>query len=472
MWHSVRLWLRRILWQNDLMPRDAQKPQFFRTLRVKNVNQIGVLASLLGVVARHGVSVGDIRTVHQSRTLMVRDIDLLVESLDELDILLAELDRMPESTVLELRDDVLSAHVGGKIKVVSQQPIDTFAELGRVYTPGVGEVCRRIYENAAMADHYTIIPNTAAIVSDGSAVLGLGNLGALASMPVLEGKAALLAHLVGVNAIPIALRSQDPDDIVAAVIEISPTFGVIQLEDIASPKCFDIEPRVQDAVGVAVFHDDQHGTAAVVLAALINACRLVETSPQGLCIGQIGLGAAGLAIARAVMHYTGEPVRGADRAPDAVERLVAGGGVASDIEEICGTCDVVITTTGQPGLIAPSMVRPGQIIFALSNPRPEIDATEALTAGARIAEGGSAINNLLCYPGACRGLLDAGAKRSSLEVFQAAGEALVAVTPQGQLLPSPLERPVHAAVARAVARACLDLGLATRDLDPDYFAEE
>ncbi len=454
------------------MPREPQKPQFFRTLRVRNVNQVGVLAAVLGVIARHGASVGDIRTVHQSRTFMVRDIDLLVESLAELDVLLAEVDQMPESTVLELRDDVLSAHVGGKIRVVSQQPIDTFAELGRVYTPGVGEVCRRIHENAEMANHYTIIPNTVAIVSDGSAVLGLGNLGPLAAMPVLEGKAALLAQLVGVNAIPIALRSQDPDDIVAAVTAISPTFGVIQLEDIASPKCFDVEPRVQAAVDVAVFHDDQHGTAAVVLAALINACHLAETQPHSLSIGQVGLGAAGLAIARAVMRYTGQPVLGADRVPEAIHRLVASGGTASDLEEICGKCDVVISTTGQPGLITPSMVRPGQIIFALSNPRPEIDAAEALQAGARIAEGGAAINNLLCYPGACRGLLDAGAKRAPPNVFQAASEAIVVGTPAGQLLPSPLERSVHRAVARAVARSCLDLGLSTRDLDPDYFAEE
>lgn len=454
------------------MPRDPQRPQFSRTLRVKNVNQVGVLAAVLGVVARHGGSAGDIRIVHQSRTYVVRDIDLLVESLAGLDDILAEFARMPETAVLELRDEVLSAHVGGKIKVVSRLPIDTFAELGRVYTPGVGEVCRRIFEDPEMADHYTIIPNTVAIVSDGSAVLGLGNLGPRAAMPVLEGKAALMAHLVGVNAIPIALRSQDSDDIVAAVAAIAPTFGVIQLEDIASPRCFEIEPRVQDAVDVAVFHDDQHGTAAVVLAALINACHLAEASLLSLRIGQVGLGAAGLAIARAVMHYSGRPVLGTDKAPEALGRFARFGGTASDLEEICGTCDVVISTTGQAGLIQPSMVRPGQIVFALSNPRPEIDPAEALHAGARIAEGGAAINNLLCYPGACRGLLDAGAKRSAPEVFQAASEAIVAVTPEGSLLPSPLGRPVHAAVARAVARACVDLGVATRDLDPDYSAEE
>ncbi|HET8944409.1 MAG TPA: NAD-dependent malic enzyme, partial [Dehalococcoidia bacterium] len=370
------------------MPRDPQVPQFFRTLRVKNVNQIGVLASVLSVIAKHGGSVGDIRTVQQSRTFMVRDIDIIMETLEEFDALVVDFDSHEETTVVELRDEVLTAHLGGKIRVVSRAPIDTFADLGRVYTPGVGEVCRRISEDARLADNYTIIPNTCAIVSDGSAVLGLGNLGATASMPVLEGKAALMAHLAGVNAIPIALKSQEPDDIVEAVAAISATFGVIQLEDIASPKCFDVEPALQEKVDVAVFHDDQHGTAAVVLATLINACRLTGLSLGGLRVGQIGLGAAGLAIARSVMHYTGNPVMGADRVQGPMDRLASWGGTPATIEEICARCDVVIATTGRPGLIEPAMVRPGQFIFALSNPRPEIDAAEALEAGARIAESG------------------------------------------------------------------------------------
>jgi malate dehydrogenase (oxaloacetate-decarboxylating) len=379
---------------------------------------------------------------------------------------------MPETTVVEVRDEVLSAHVGGKIRVISRLPIETFADLGRVYTPGVGEVCRRINEDPRMAERYTAISNTVAVVSDGSAVLGLGNLGPVAAMPVLEGKAALLASLVGVNAVPLALRSQEPDDIVATVRCLAPSFGTIQLEDIASPRCFEVEPRVQESVDVAVFHDDQHGTAAVVLAALLNACRLERLDLTKLRIGQIGLGAAGLAIARATMHYTGRPVLGADKVPDALQRLAGFGGTPADLEEICGTCDVVIATTGQAGLIRPEMVRRGQIIFGLSNPRPEIDAAEALRAGARIAEGGAAINNLLCYPGACRGLLDTGARRASPEVFRAASEAIVAVTPAGQLLPSPLDRKVHAAVARRVARTCVDGGVATREPDADYFAEE
>lgn len=454
------------------MPREPQKPQFFRTLRVKNVNRVGVLASVLRAIANHEGRVGDIRTVSESRTAIVRDVDVLVESLPDLDKVLADLDAMPETTVQEVRDEVLSAHVGGKIRVISKSPIDTFAELRRVYTPGVSEVCRRIHEGPPMADLYTAISNTVAIVSDGSAVLGLGNLGPVPSMPVLEGKAALLAHLVGVSAVPLALRTQDPDEIVAAVSWFSPSFGLIQLEDIASPRCFDIEPRVQDAVDVAVFHDDQHGTAAVVLAALINGCHLAGLRSADMRIGQIGLGAAGLAIARAAMHHTGRPVLGADKVPDATERLARFGGTPSDLEEICGTCNVVIAATGMPGLIKPEMVRPGQIIFAISNPRPEIDAAEAMAAGAKIAEGGTAINNLLCYPGACRGFLDAGARRSTPQVFQAASEAIVAMTPEGQLLPNPLDRAVHAGVARRVARACVDGGFATRELDDDYFSEE
>jgi malate dehydrogenase (oxaloacetate-decarboxylating) len=454
------------------MPHEPQRPHLSRTLRLRNSNQIGVLASVLGVVARHGGNVGDIRTVHQSRSAMVRDVDLLVDSLDELERICADLDGMSETTVLEVRDEVLSAHVGGKIRVVSQLPIDSLADLGRVYTPGVGEVCRRIHEDPAMANHYTIIPNTVAIVSDGSAVLGLGNLGPVAAMPVLEGKAALLASLVGVNGIPITLRRQDDDLIVKSISEIASSFGCIQLEDIASPRCFSIEERLQESVDIAVFHDDQHGTAAVVLAALVNACRLADLSPSSVRIGQIGLGAAGLAVALTVMRHTGQPILGADTSTAALERLRVAGGVPSDLDEIMGTCKIVIATTGEPGLIKGEAVRSGQVIFALSNPRPEIDAQEALEAGALIAENGAQINNLLCYPGVCRGFLDTRATRSDPKCFLAASDALVGMTPPGALLPNPLERRVHAAVARRVARLCIDSGVATRDVPPDYFSEE
>ena len=250
---------------------------------------------------------------------------------------------------------------------------------------------------------------------------------------------------------------------------IAPTFGVIQLEDIAAPRCFTVEEALAAQVDGPVFHDDQHGTAAVTLAALMNAAALAETSLDKLRVGQVGLGAAGLAIARAVMHAAGSPVLGADISPAALDRLRAFGGTPSTLDEIMATCDVVVATTGRPGLIRAEQVRRGQIVLALSNPRPEIDPAEAQAAGARIAESGAMINNLLCYPGICRGLLDAGAARATSALFLAASRALVALTPSGQLLPDPLDRGVHRGVARAVARAAIDAGLARRELDRDYF---
>lgn len=454
------------------MPRDPQLPQFVRTLRVRNVNRVGVLASVISAIADGGASVGDVRLIASGPTHVIRDIEVVLGDLSQLAVVLEKLHGVTDTSVLEVRDEVLMAHAGGKLKVVSKLEVHSVYDLGRIYTPGVGEVCRRIYEQPAAADLYTMIANTVAIVSDGSAVLGLGNLGPVAAMPVLEGKAALLAQLVDANAIPIALAVQEPQAIVNAVAAISPTFGVIQLEDIASPKCFEVESTLQERLSTALFHDDQHGTASVVLAALINACRLTDRNLHSLKVGQIGLGAAGLAIARTVMTFTGKPVYGADRVPDAVERLVRAGGVASTIDEIMGSCDVVVATTGVPNLIPPEAVRPGTLVFGLSNPRPEIEADDALAAGAAVAANGRSINNLLCYPGMCRGLLDSGAARATPSLFLAATESLVRQTPSGQLLPDPLSREVHAGVARAVVQAAVKEGLAQRQPPPSYFEEE
>jgi malate dehydrogenase (oxaloacetate-decarboxylating) len=446
-----------------------QQPQFARTVRVRNENRVGVLASVLSLFARHRADIGDIRIVTTGRTHIVRDIDVVLDSPEELAALIADLDAFPMTTMIEVRDEVLDAHAGGKLRMLSTMPVDTLRDLSRIYTPGVGEVSQRVAADPTAAERFTVIGNAVAVVTDGSAVLGLGNLGARAAMPVMEGKCALLAELAGIYAVPILLGTQDDDEIIRAVTAIAPTFGVIQLEDIASPRCFRIEEALIERIDGPVFHDDQHGTAAVTLAALLNATALADTRLEKLRVGQIGLGAAGLAIARAVMHATGNSVMGADISPDALERLRAAGGTPSSLDEIMATCDAVITTTGRPGLIRPEQVRSGQIILALSNPRPEIEPAEALRAGARIAESGAMINNLLCYPGACRGLLDAGATRSGPELFLAASRALVILTPPGHLLPDPLDREVHRGVAQAVAQAAIDAGIARHELDRDYF---
>jgi malate dehydrogenase (oxaloacetate-decarboxylating) len=445
------------------LAREGQRPQLIRTIQVRNENRVGVLAAVVQAIAAAGGDLGDIRIASQSPRFVVRDIDVTLESLEQLDGVLTGLNAVSRCKVLEVRDEVLAAHVGGKIRIEPTAPLNGLADLGRIYTPGVGQVCRHLHEDPSAVDLYTMIGNTVAIVTDGTAILGLGNLGPQAGMPVMEGKAALLAHLVGINGVPILLRTVDPQEIARTVANISPAYGVIQLEDIASPRCFEVEALVSQSVDIPVFHDDQHGTAAVVVAALLNACEVKGLRLEKQKIGQIGLGAAGLAIATSLIRLTGEEVFGADLSPDAVERLRVAGGRPSDLEEIMGVCDVVIATTGVPGLIKPAMVRRGQVIFALSNPRPEIDPGEAEKAGAIVAASGAAINNLLCYPGVCRGLLDARATRAIPEMFQAAADALVEATDEGSLLPPPLDKQVHASVASAVARVALDHGVARRE---------
>ncbi|HEY8837604.1 MAG TPA: NAD-dependent malic enzyme [Dehalococcoidia bacterium] len=428
-----------------------------------------MLALVLGLIARHGGDVGDIRIVSAGRIYVIRDIDAVFDSPEAIGACASELSHSPGSSVIEIRDEVLDAHAGGKLRMSSAIPIDSIRDLSRIYTPGVGEVALRIAADPGAGDRYTVIGNSVAVVTDGSAVLGLGNIGARAAMPVMEGKCALLADLVDIFAVPILLGTQNSDEIVSAIEAIAPTFGVIQLEDVAAPRCFDIETALIERIDHPVFHDDQHGTAAVTLAALLNALALTGRSLGQLRVGQIGLGAAGLSIARAVMLAGDRPVHGADINPEALQRLRRSGGVPSTLDEIMATCDAVIATTGRAGLIRPDQVRAGQIILALSNPRPEITPEDAQAAGARIAESGAIINNLLCYPGLCRGILDSCARRASPALFLAASHALVALTPAGQLLPDSLDRTVHRSVARAVARAAMKTGIAGRELDRDYF---
>jgi len=437
-----------------------------RTVRVRNAQKSGTLARLLASIADMGASVGSIEMLTETAQAVVRDITVYADDEEHMDHVIETM-RVNEGTrVLEVRDDVLQVHQKGKIAIRSRFPVDSTAMLRRVYTPGVAEVCLKIADDPELAWLYTSISHFVAIVTDGTAVLGLGDIGPLASMPVMEGKAMLMETLVGLSGMPILLNTKDPDQIIQAVTAIAPTFAAIQLEDISAPRCFEVEERLQAMLDIPVMHDDQHGTAVVSTAALEVIANRAHVDIGKAVIGQLGLGAAGNGIAKMLMRLTGNPVLGIDLNEICMERFERDGGRRSTLQEIMSECQIVIATTGVPNLIQPDMIHKGQIILALSNPRPEIDPAEAVERGAIFSADGKSVNNVLGFPGIFRGAVDSRAPRITDEMLIAAVDVLVRETPSGELMPNPLDKKVHRAVARAVAEMAIRQGIARAEYVP------
>ena len=449
----------------------AWERRIMRTVRVRNENKPGTLAGLLAAVARMNSSVGTIELINETAHSVVRDITVYADDAEHMDKVIEAMRANQGSRVVEVRDEVLALHAKGKIAIRSRFPVDSIATLRRVYTPGVAEVCLRIADDPALARLYTSTSHMVAIVTDGTAVLGLGDIGPLASMPVMEGKAMLMETLVGLSGVPILLNTKDPDEIVNTVAAIAPTFAAIQLEDISAPRCFEVETRLQSMLDIPVMHDDQHGTAVVGMAALRVASERTGVDISQATIGQIGLGAAGNALAKMVRRLTGNPVLGTDLNAGAVERFIRDGGIQSTMQEIMSECNIVIATTGTPNLIKPEMIRKGQGILALSNPNAEIDPEVALAHGAAFAADGKSVNNVLGFPGIFRGAVDANAPRITEEMLLAAVDVLVRMTPAGELMPNPLDKNVHLEVARAVAKTAMQQGIARAEYVP-YVQEE
>ncbi len=401
-------------------------------------------------------------------------------------------DRVDGARTVEITDRTFQMHVGGKIEQRNKHPLRTRDDLSMAYTPGVARVCEAIADDPDKAFQYTIKRNTVAVVSDGSAVLGLGDIGPRAAMPVMEGKAMLFKEFGGVDAFPLCLNTKDPDEIVATVEAVAPTFGGINLEDISAPRCFEIEERLKKSLDIPVFHDDQHGTAVVVLAAVLNATKLTGRRLEDLDVLIVGLGAAGIAVARiliaaGVRHIVGCDSKGAlstdrpdyqDGSMTPIKRWFAEatneerrqGGPQDVIEG----ADLFIGLSGARVMPAEALAKMADdaMVFAMANPTPEVSPEEAEPYARIIATGRSdypnQINNVLCFPGIFRGALDVRAREITEEMKMAAARGIAEVVPENELredhiIPSPFNREVPKAVAAAVAAQATREGTAEAD---------
>jgi malate dehydrogenase (oxaloacetate-decarboxylating) len=384
--------------------------RLLRIFRVRVLDKPGYLGKLAGRLGELGANIGEITIFAQGPDFLIREISLQFENQEHLVRVIDGLSTLESVSLEAVIDPVEQAHEGGKIAVKSRFPLDSIAEMRKIYTPGVAQICKLIQKDPSMSRVYTCIGNSVAVVTNGTAILGLGNIGPVAGMPVMEGKSVLYEQLVGVSGIPILIDSRDVDTVVNTVKNIATTFGAIHLEDFAAPECFEIEERLQAELNIPVLHDDQHATAVVVLAALMTISMRYGLDLNASRVGIIGLGAAGSGIAQLLLTYGVKEVLGTDLREDANRRLATLGGRPVKLTEIMSECDVVVATTGVPGLIKPEMVRKDQVILALSNPDPEILPELAMECGALYAADGRTINNALSFPGLFRGALRAHAR--------------------------------------------------------------
>jgi malate dehydrogenase (oxaloacetate-decarboxylating) len=391
--------------------------------------------------------------------------------------------------VLGYVDRTLQMHQGGKIAQQNKYPLKTRDDLSMAYTPGVARVCQEIASDRSKAFEFTIKRNTVAVVSDGSAVLGLGDIGPEAAMPVMEGKAMLFKEFADVDAFPICLDTRDPDQIVNTVRLMAPTFGGINLEDISAPRCFEIEQRLKDEIDIPVFHDDQHGTAVVTMAALFNALKIVGKGLEDLRVLIVGLGAAGVAVTKMMLESGVTHVIGCDRQGAlSTEREDYVNGEMTDIKrwyaensnpdklaggpgDVIEGCDLFVGVSG-PGIIEAddlAKMAGDAIVFAMANPNPEVMPEDAGPHVRIMATGRSdypnQINNVLCFPGIFRGALDAGAPRITEEMKLAAAQGIAGVVAEEDLsedyiIPSVFDRDVAPAVAEAVIKEARESGIA------------
>lgn len=458
------------------------------TVRIKLANRSDRLGALAVAIGRVGGNIAAIDTVGVERDGIIRDITIDASSSEHGSEIVETVRGAPGVEVINVSDRTFLMHLGGKIEVVSKAPLKTRDDLSMAYTPGVARVCAAIHQAPEKVFNLTIKRNTVAVVTDGSAVLGLGDIGPAAALPVMEGKAMLFKEFAGVDAFPICLGTQDPDEIVRTVKAIATGFGGINLEDISAPRCFDIEGRLQAELDIPVFHDDQHGTAVVVLAALINALKIVNKEITGLKVVVNGVGAAGVACSKILMaagvknligcDRQGSLYRGRTEHMNPIKNWYAEHSNPNReqglLRQVIQGADVFLGLS-TAGVLAPedlSRMAQHPIVFAMANPTPEIMPEDAGSRVAVIATGRSdypnQINNVLCFPGIFRGALACRASRINEEMKLAAANAIAGLISEHELrrdyiIPSVFDKRVAEAVAREVEAEAYVTGVARRE---------
>ena len=456
------------------------------TLRVEFPHRAGSLGKILTSVGDAGGMVGAVDIVRMGQERTCRDITVNARDSEHAQQVVKHVEDLPEVNIINISDRTFLMHLGGKIEIRSRMQLRTRDDLSMAYTPGVARVCRAIAQEPERAFNLTVKRNMVAVVSDGTAVLGLGDIGPRAAMPVMEGKAMLFKEFAKVDAFPICLDTKDTEEIIETVKHIAPAFGGINLEDISAPRCFEIEERLKAELDIPVFHDDQHGTAVVTLAALINSLKIVEKKMQDLKVVVNGIGAAGVACAKILMSAGVENIVGCDSkgiVHEGREGLNASKqwfakhtnpeGLSGNLTDAVEGADLFLGLS-VPGVLTVEHLQSmndDPIIFAMANPDPEIRPEEAFGHARIIATGRSdypnQINNVLCFPGIFRGALDVRAREINEEMKLAAAEAIANVIPEEDVsedyvIPSVFDERVAPAVAEAVAEKAKETGMARR----------
>jgi malate dehydrogenase (oxaloacetate-decarboxylating) len=441
-------------------------------LRIQSKRKPGGLGLLTTALGEAGVSIGDVETVRIGHNFTLRDFHLLLDDEDHLAAALLAVAAVEGSDIIEVINTPAVVHFGGKIRTVSRVDLDTQRDITAVHVPGVKEIVQRIADTAALVDTYTSVARTVCVVTDGTGVVGLNRVSPGAALPVVETKCAFLSTLVGLSGLPLSVDANTEDRLVDTLVALRPSYSALLIESVAAPRGPRVVQRLAEKLQIPVYHDAADGPAIVGLTAILGACRKVGRDISTITIGQIGLGTAGGAISRLVMKFQGKPVYGEDFHPAAISRHIAHGGIAASITEIMSTCDLVVMNTGHPGLVPPEMVRQGQIIIALGEPRPEIEPYAAAQAGAAFVADGKSISTAAAYPGLLLGALAVKARGITDAMRIAAAKAMVDLADDADIVPVPLQPNIHAAVAVAVALAAVADGQAGVDVDVDLLTED